>query len=92
MARGEVPALEVLEGAVLLICGVFLLTPGFFTDILGFLGLIPPLRQALVLRAIKQAMWQGRYEVKMYQSESHGSSHHRSPRRIIDGESKREDN
>jgi UPF0716 protein FxsA len=91
MARGEVPALEMLEGAILLICGVFLLTPGFFTDILGFLGLIPPFRQALVLRAIKQAMWQGKYEVKMYRPEAHGSNHRHSTHRIINGESKRED-
>ncbi|BAZ93002.1 fxsA cytoplasmic membrane protein [Thiohalobacter thiocyanaticus] len=48
MARGELPAVEMLEGVVLVISGVLLLTPGFFTDALGFLGLIPPLRQALI--------------------------------------------
>lgn len=45
MARGEVPAMAMLEGAVLIVSGVLLLTPGFFTDALGFLGLIPPVRR-----------------------------------------------
>jgi len=46
-ARGELPALELLEGLVLLVTGVLLLTPGFVTDVLGFLALLPPVRSAL---------------------------------------------
>jgi UPF0716 protein FxsA len=46
---GEVPAIEVLEGAVLLTTGILLLLPGFITDGLGFLVLIPPVRRALIL-------------------------------------------
>ena len=49
MAAGQVPALEMLEGVLLLFSGVLLLTPGFFTDAIGFAFLIPPLRQALIL-------------------------------------------
>ena len=48
MARGEVPAVAMLEGALLLVAGALLLTPGFVTDGLGFLLLVPPLRQGLV--------------------------------------------
>jgi UPF0716 protein FxsA len=51
--RGEVPALEVLDGAVLLIAGIMLLLPGFITDALGFLLLIPPLRRLLILRFVR---------------------------------------
>ena len=43
--QGELPALEVLDGALLLIAGLMLILPGFLTDTLGFLLLIPPLRQ-----------------------------------------------
>lgn len=43
--RGEPPALPLLEGAALLVAGAFLLTPGFITDTLGFLMLVPPLRR-----------------------------------------------
>jgi UPF0716 protein FxsA len=53
MARGETPALEVLNGALLLIAGLMLLLPGFLTDSLGFLLLIPPLRKALILRFVR---------------------------------------
>lgn len=55
MAMGEIPAVEMLEGAVLLACGFFLLLPGFFTDILGFLALVPPIRRWLVLTFLKRA-------------------------------------
>ena len=49
LAHGEVPAIEMVEGIILLVCGVFLLTPGFFTDMIGFLCLIPLLRQKIAL-------------------------------------------
>jgi len=47
IAKGQLPATELIEGLILLISGVLLLTPGFFTDMLGFLMLVPILRQRL---------------------------------------------
>jgi UPF0716 protein FxsA len=41
---GRVPAREVLDGALVIFGGALLLTPGFITDILGLLLLIPPTR------------------------------------------------
>ncbi len=38
---------EVFHGACILVAGALLLTPGFLTDTLGFLLLIPPLRWQL---------------------------------------------
>lgn len=49
MNWGELPALEMLEGMLFAIAGVCLLTPGFFTDTIGFVILIPPLRKAGIL-------------------------------------------
>jgi UPF0716 protein FxsA len=49
IARGQVPALELMEGAMLLLVGLALLLPGFVTDAVGFLLLIPPLRRAVIL-------------------------------------------
>ena len=37
----ETPVQTMFEGLVILISGILLITPGFFTDTLGFLGLIP---------------------------------------------------
>tara|TARA_B110000285_G_scaffold138215_1_gene154750 strand:- start:56 stop:511 length:456 start_codon:yes stop_codon:yes gene_type:complete len=41
IAEGRTPAIEMFEGVVILVSGVLLLTPGFITDILGLLGLMP---------------------------------------------------
>ncbi len=59
MEAGRIPALPMLEGVVLLFAGALLLTPGFFTDALGFLLLIPPLRRALVREFIRAGMGRG---------------------------------
>lgn len=53
LARGELPAMPMLEGVVLLLCGALLLTPGFFTDTIGFLCLVPPLRKWLILKLLE---------------------------------------
>ncbi len=44
---GELPADELVEGLILLVGGVLLLTPGFMTDAFGFACLIPPSRRWL---------------------------------------------
>jgi len=43
-ARGVPPTDELLDGALLIAAGAFLLTPGVVTDALGFLLTIPPTR------------------------------------------------
>ncbi|MCB1614531.1 MAG: FxsA family protein [Pseudomonadales bacterium] len=48
MAAGELPAGEIAEGLFLAIGGALLLTPGFFTDFLGFACLIPVSRRCMV--------------------------------------------
>ena len=48
LQENELPAREILEGMALVVAGAFLLTPGFFTDTVGFLLLFPPTRIALV--------------------------------------------
>jgi UPF0716 protein FxsA len=50
--RGEVPAIEVMDGALILAAGLCLILPGFLTDSLGFLLLIPPLRRRLITHYI----------------------------------------
>jgi UPF0716 protein FxsA len=53
MERGEVPAIEMMEGAVLLVCGVLLLLPGFITDAVGFVFLVPPIRRWLLTAGLQ---------------------------------------
>jgi UPF0716 protein FxsA len=51
LAAGRPPAREVLDGALVIFGGAFLLTPGFLTDIVGVILLLPPTR-AVVRRAL----------------------------------------
>ncbi len=47
MQQGQLPAIEIVEGVMLALAAIFLLIPGFLSDSLGFLLLIPPLRHVL---------------------------------------------
>lgn len=47
LADGRLPAAELLDGAMILVGGVLLLTPGFFTDFLGLFFLIPFTREMI---------------------------------------------
>ena len=47
LAQGVIPAYEMIEGPILLVGGALLLTPGFFTDMVGFACLIPALRRKI---------------------------------------------
>jgi len=70
---GEPPLGPIFDGFCLLLAGVLLLTPGFFTDTVGFLLFTPPLRA--VLRG-----YLGRY-IKI-----HDPTKSRSSDGVIDGE------
>ena len=54
MAQGGIPAVEMVEGGILLVAGALLLTPGFFTDSIGFLLLIPPVRRLAITWSLKR--------------------------------------
>src|SRR5919204_3911681 len=44
LAEGRVPGREVFDGAMVILGGALLVTPGFVTDIFGLICLIPPTR------------------------------------------------
>ena len=48
VSKGQNPMDPIAHGAFILIAGVLLLTPGFFTDALGLSFLIPPVRKYLI--------------------------------------------
>ena len=45
MQTGQMPGEAILDGLCILVGGVVLLTPGFITDAVGFLLLIPATRK-----------------------------------------------
>ncbi len=69
MNHGQLPAIEMLEGVMLFFAAICLLMPGFFTDTIGFLLLIPPLRRWLAKQIIASSLlraqddyFEGEYE------------------------------
>lgn len=50
IAQQKSPVEQVIHGVFILIAGLLLLTPGFLTDSLGFLFLIPPLRLSIAMK------------------------------------------
>lgn len=46
-AAGKVPGKELVHGAMILVAGILLLTPGFVTDTLGFLLFVPGIRNVI---------------------------------------------
>ncbi len=48
MDAGRVPGEEMIQGVLLLVAALMVLTPGFVTSAFGFLLLIPQVRRALV--------------------------------------------
>jgi UPF0716 protein FxsA len=51
LAEGRMPHREVVDGVLVIFGGALLITPGFITDVLGFLLLLPPTR-AVVRRVL----------------------------------------
>ena len=73
----ELPAREMLEGVGLVIAGALLLTPGFFTDGVGFLLLFPPSRIWLARELAKRVVVASSSATVKTRSHRHGD--------VIDG-------
>ena len=54
LAGGQLPAKELVDGLLILAAGLLMLTPGFFTDGIGLLFLLPPTRIALRTMLIRR--------------------------------------
>jgi len=80
--RGVIPAQEMIEGPILLVGGALLLTPGFFTDIVGFACLIPATRGKIAA-----------FLIDKYMLTSDGEVHRKSSpdSNVIEGEFRKED-
>ena len=52
--QNKLPIYEMLSGASIALAAVLLIVPGFFTDVIGFLILIPISRKFLLSRIIKK--------------------------------------
>lgn len=55
LARGEMPAVTLVDGGMSWISAVLLILPGFITDGLGLVCLVPPVRRAVARRFMAQS-------------------------------------
>jgi UPF0716 protein FxsA len=77
------PTENLAHGAMILIAGALLLTPGFFTDAVGFLLLLPPVRSA-AYRWIRARVKVERFEYG--EPGIHPGSTHSERADVIDGD------
>lgn len=77
------PSEPLAHGAMILFSGALLLTPGFFTDALGFALLLPPVRAA-VFRFLRKRIRVQQFEVQGSRTVHRSSPRGRGP--VIDGD------
>ncbi|GFN46569.1 FxsA family protein [Candidatus Regiella insecticola] len=80
LATGESPAQEMVKSVSLILAGFLLLIPGFFTDFLGLLLLLPLVQKLLIIKLMPH--------LNIYSSATTGSSR---TGEIFDGEYQRKD-
>jgi UPF0716 protein FxsA len=80
----QLPAMELLEAACLLVAGALLLTPGFITDSFGFILLIPQLRRSIIATVLSKGILRSGFANQQTQQDSESG-------RVIEGEYIRKD-
>ena len=86
LLNGQIPALAVIEGLFLFIAGALLLTPGFFTDTLGFIFLTPPLRRWIIRAILKRGILHGIGPAPEQSRSAAESKDASRPNRVLEGE------
>jgi UPF0716 protein FxsA len=93
IALGLSPAGPALDGAFLLLAGGLLVMPGFITDGLALLLLIPPMRRAVARWCVRRLAESVHLELKAHEARRQGNTHEAQPNvaggPIIEGEFER---
>lgn len=69
MSHGQIPGRSFVNGVCILVGGLLLIIPGFFSDIVGILLLIPFTRrffEGIILKWIEAAMNSGKFVMRRY--------------------------
>jgi len=86
LQENRFPIAELFDGLCLLFAGALLLTPGFVTDIVGFLLFTPPVRGLLRVWAKKFLLARGQVHVDQRDYSGTRESRHGAGPIIIDGD------
>jgi UPF0716 protein FxsA len=85
LAQGNIPTYEIIEGPILLVGAALLLTPGFITDLLGMICLIPSLRRKVAQYILEKHL------IQVIQSKSPFASRGSGHGDALEGEFRKED-
>lgn len=72
LSQGRMPADSMIDGLMILVAGVMLLTPGVLTDVLAFCLLIPPLRA--IIKGVVVARFKHRIVVSGFTASPHSGA------------------
>jgi UPF0716 protein FxsA len=86
MAQGQLPPTILVEGILLLLSGAFLLTPGFFTDAVGFLFLTPFVRKIFAADLLRRGMFMATSSMHTTYTDQTTSESHSKQNNVIEGE------
>ena len=78
--QGKAPVGAVLDGAFLFMAGLLMITPGFLTDLVGLVLLIPPLRRPIARYVLSQMLGSGAVHVRRYEWHGETGAEHGGPR------------
>jgi UPF0716 protein FxsA len=96
LALGEMPGQQLIEGVMLLVTGVLLVTPGFVTDFCGLLLLQPKIRGYIAKTLLTYVKSNPNISMSGHYSQSQSGStfnhtHQKRDNDVIEGEFERKD-
>ena len=80
--RMDDPTEPIASGAMIMLSGALLLTPGFFTDVVGLALLVPQIRK-MVFDRLRASVQFSRFEMR---GGANSKKTHEEPHDVIDGE------
>lgn len=69
LQSGQMPGRQLVDGICVLLGGVLLITPGFVTDLLGLLLIVPftrPLFRGMILQWLEKRMRNGQFTIRRF--------------------------
>ncbi|SMY37806.1 phage T7 F exclusion suppressor FxsA [Photobacterium malacitanum] len=91
LQQGEMPTQEIVEGMLLAVAGVLLLTPGFMTDALGLVLLLPSSRAKVAQLLMQKVTLKSNFSHFGGGFSQHRHSEHGANGDVFDGEYERKD-
>jgi UPF0716 protein FxsA len=91
LQQGELPAQQIIEGVMLAVAGVLLLTPGFMTDAMGMIVLLPMPRAMLARKLMSKVTVGANFSQGTFDGGFSANHHQSDDGNTYEGEYERKD-